>query len=83
MLHVKIDLVPFGQDNDRRQISEIYIGNVGYATKGKTKYHVYLEDPRKGPVRQVIPDAVALHKREDGAEVLVMLAIKALKRKKV
>lgn len=82
MLHVKIDLVPFGQEDGRRQISEIFIGNFGKLQSGEYRYAVYRKDPRPNGDFDKF-DVVVFHNREDGCEVLTMKAIKKLKEEKL
>ena len=81
MIHVKVDLVPFGEEDGRRQISEIYIGNIGQEMAGKCRYAVYLEDPR-GKIPRPKPDTKVYHSRQEGVEILIGIALKSLKRKK-
>lgn len=79
MLHVKIDLVPFGHEDNRKQISEIFIANVGVNGDGSVNYYVWKKDPRF-PANPRKPDAKCKHKREDGCDILVMKAIEELNR---
>jgi hypothetical protein len=78
MIHVKCDLLPLGHEEGKKQISELFIANVGCDAKGFTSYRVWLNDPRL-PANPKNPDAVCKHKRSDGCLILVMKAIKALK----
>lgn len=46
MLEIKIDLVPFGQEEGRKQIHNLFIGNVGKAYGSTFKYKAWKRDPR-------------------------------------
>lgn len=83
MLHCMIDLVPFGNEEGRRQIWEVYIGNNGEVDYMDIyDYVIYLKDPRmKGKKKRPSPDATCHHSRADGAAVLIAKAIQALKEK--
>jgi hypothetical protein len=77
MLHVKIDLVPFGQEEGRRQILDLYIANVGRISPIHHEYHVWCEDPR-GVQPRPEPLVSVDHMRDDGAWILVKKCIEAL-----
>ena len=77
MLHVKVDLVPFGQEDGRRQILELYIANMGRISPIHYEYHVWTEDPRGKELRPE-PAVAVDHSRDDGAWILVKKCIEAL-----
>lgn len=75
MLEVKIDLLPFGKEDGRRTIENLYIWNIGCIgenEQGKLcEYMAAKMDPRtEGKMAQGVPVKVQ-HYREDGAWVLV------------
>jgi hypothetical protein len=80
MLHMKIDIVPFGQEEGRRKIYELFIVNTGAiaAQPGWANYEIYLTDPRFMKTPR-IADAYTRHLRSNGAEHLVQQSIAALK----
>lgn len=74
MIHVKIDLVPFGQEEGRKTISDLFICNEGDGGGGWHMYGVYKKDPRfKRESLATVP-----HRREEGCDKLVALALTAL-----
>lgn len=46
MLHVKIDLVPYGNEAGRKTLQDVYIGNDGTGGPYVGNYDVWTEDPR-------------------------------------
>lgn len=72
MLHIKIDLVPFGHEEDRYQLSELFIVNVGRVLEDRFEYKVYKKDPRFNKRNRA---KVVVHDRKDGAEVLCKRAL--------
>lgn len=79
MLHVKIDIVPFGEEEGREQIKELYIANVGRVDGDVCKYDVYLKDPRF--MKKRVVDGTYEHARADGAFICVEKAIASLEKK--
>lgn len=80
MLHVKVDLVPFGEESGRTKILDMYIANVGRISPIHYEYHVWTEDPR---ALEAIPEPLVSvhHCRDDGAWILVKKCIEALEQK--
>lgn len=77
MLHIKIDLVPFGEEAQRKQIQELFIANMGRISPIHYEYYVWTEDPRD---KQPRPEPLVSvdHHRDDGAWILVKKALEAL-----
>jgi len=73
MMRVTVEIVPFGQEEDKYTLHTLEIGNMGRATKapddGKTwcRYHVWLDG-------ELVSDNV-FHAREDGPLPLVEKAV--------
>jgi len=81
MLRVAIELHPFGDSSQKKEIGEIFIANMGdsagYPIDGTwCEYNVWRERPTKKTMFK--PDASVSHRREDGAEELVRLCLNAL-----
>jgi hypothetical protein len=85
VLRIKLEIVPFGQEESTYSINEIFITNKGTDgllpkdEEGSTwrYYHVSEHDPRF-PVNKTKPKYIIEHKREDGALVLLEKAIAVL-----
>lgn len=77
MLRVRIEVVPMGQEEDKYQIEEINIVNVGGDTF-KANYNVYIDkDPRL--TKDITPDIIIkkFH-RQKGARELVRSVLNKL-----
>lgn len=46
MLHVKVDVIPFGVEDLRETLTDLYIGNDGTGGHAIGHYDVYTSDPR-------------------------------------
>jgi hypothetical protein len=75
MMHVRIDIVPFGDETRRYAIHDFFIANMGQAEQDKHLYFVWKTDPRETePLPD--PDLRIHHARREGA---ITLAIKTLR----
>lgn len=81
MLRVKIELVPFGDDNGAKTIHTLYIGNMG-GTPETANYDAWLDvDPRQVP-RPAPHGEVRNYERAQGAPRLVRHALEAVLRER-
>lgn len=79
MLRIKVEIVPYGQEDGAHTIHTINVGNMGWGTGHKHLYHAWLDvDPRTKPRPE--PHAKVEHVRGDGALKLVRLVLQALKK---
>ena len=46
MLHVRIDVIPWGVERARVTLTDVYVGNDGTGDGATGHYDVYTEDPR-------------------------------------
>lgn len=72
MILVTIDLLPFGDESQRRTLRELFIANSGRIPHTAwTRYRVWEESPydTDGTIRRA--DWLSIHEREDGVERLV------------
>ena len=77
MLRIRIEIVPYGQEEDKYQIEEINIANVG-GDKYKANYEVYLNnDPRLTP-KPKYDILLKKYHRQKGARELVRTALNKL-----
>lgn len=86
MLKVTIDIHPYGDENSKSTISEIYIGNMGRVSDDpvtidtKCVYHAWVNyNPSEFLAHaRKAPDAIVEHWRSRGAEVLVSRVLEKL-----
>jgi hypothetical protein len=74
VLEIKIDLVPMGQEEGRKQIENMFIANVGHAYGSTFKYKAWIRDPRflKTPAqKEKHCIATVLHDQNESAWKLV------------
>jgi hypothetical protein len=70
MLRVTIDLIPFGKEEDKKELSKITIENVGKSpldNYSKYKYNGYIDN--FGTIRNIFGNIV--HNRRDNALILL------------
>lgn len=72
MLHLKVEVVPFGRENERHRICELFIANLGVDEWGVHKYGVSKNDLR---IKGTIPSVVVSHNRDDGPWKLIQIAL--------
>jgi hypothetical protein len=72
-LRVTLEIVPFGNEDEKRVIEEVNISNLGATDLGVYQYGI---EHNKYKTRKY--DAVVEHHRQDGAIKLVSLAMEAL-----
>lgn len=82
MLEIKIDLIPFGDDDDAYTIERFYIVNEAHLGGSMRRYGVYFDDPRdvsgKERIRVAPRVAIVDHDRSKSAMLLVKLALEKL-----
>ncbi len=82
MLRVKIELVPFGQEEGTRTLHTAYIGNVGGDSEIGV-YDAWLDVDPRGFLPRPSPHAhIPRYKRARGAAVLTQKVLALLTRKK-
>lgn len=77
MLHIKVDLIPQGNESERRQINEVWIANIGQKGSARAMgstywYGVFLRHPRE---QGGIPDYKVRHDRNKSVWMLLRLAL--------
>jgi len=70
MLRINLELVPFGEENNKRSLGEMIIGNVGQDDEGTYSYVVFLNKEEIGNVHR--------YERSKGPWQLVQQAIELL-----
>lgn len=79
MLRVKIEIVPFGEEEKAYTIHTLNIGNMGPSMiEGFHKYHAWLDDDPRGKAMRPEPHAEVHHKREEGALVLAKKVLRKI-----
>lgn len=83
MLHVTIEMIPFGQDSLKSTISSLYIVNDGTGDLEVSNYLAFSEDPRSvsrppGSLRPPIIARVLGHERASGAQELLRKVLSVL-----
>lgn len=77
MLRVKVEIVPFGQEDKAREIARLDIFNKGQAEFGHCTYGVIEIDKEKNT--GFLHDQEVLHRRELGALELIRKVLTAIK----
>lgn len=83
MLKVTIQLCPYGSEYNKKDLSTVYIANVG-GTNEFGNYDIWVnKDPRQLLRKPEAHAQVLNYPREQGAAVLTMKALQALEERKM